>query len=499
MACLSMIVLMFMGCDNVTSPQQTESITPLMSNPGSGVLNSELDAPYYTVDGFYFLPPMVSSAEYSGTFDPDLSPVVEICETPACDALHASFDMDGEGSERVRVEEDDEHYIVNWNTNSSGAAVGQTYRVRVVVAGIKLGHADVHVARNGSEANEYRAAGEIAVVVNQTLPMKFRVETGIVGAVVVEPAEATIEVGATQQFTATLYDLYGEPLEGPAVAWSSDNDEVGEVDGDGLAAGVSVGQAVITATSGPASGSALLTVTAGTESGFFLAENGITIQCPDASPGDKGFVGDVEYEAVDRELLIVRRDEGADLTRLCTTPVTDMREMFLGATSFNQVIGNWDTANVTDMLQMFNGATSFNESIGGWDTGNVTDMRGMFYQAGSFNQPIGGWNTANVTSMGAMFFFATAFNQPIGDWNTANVTNMVSMFFRATSFNQPIGDWDTANVTNMNSMFNGAGSFNQNLSGWCVSNITSRPQDFDTDAVNWLLPDSRPIWGTCPE
>jgi len=58
--------------------------------------------------------------------------------------------------------------------------------------------------------------------------------------------------------------------------------------------------------------------------------------------------------------------------------------------------------------------------------------------------------------------------------------------------------WDTSSVTDMGGIFGCASSFNQDLSGWCVTLITSEPSYFDTDATSWALPDSRPIWGTCP-
>ena len=526
------LLLIIAGCDNATSPNQDLSNNydkSVTINSGDAINSTIDELPIYTVNGFYFLSPIVKDSEYSGTFDGGLTPVVEICETMACDALHASFDMDGEGSEQVRVEEDDEHYIVKWSTNSSGAEAGKTYRVRVSVNGIKLGHADVAVVSTGREAVQVRSDGLIALVANQILPVKFRVETGIVGSIDVEPAEATIDVGATQHFTATLYDLYGELLEGPAVVWSSDNDEIADVDGDGLATGKNEGEAVINAASGPADGSAQLTVTAGTESVFFLAENGITISCPEADPGDKGFVGDVEYEAVDRNLLIERRNENADLTRLCTTLVTDMssmftfrystfnqpiggwdtgnvtnmRSMFLSNRIFNQPIGEWNTSNVTDMSSMFYQAENFNQDIGSWDTGNVTDMRQMFGRISdvfnmTFNGDIGSWDTGNVTNMGAMFLNLDSFNGDIGSWDTEKVTDMDIMFAGASSFNRDIGSWDTGNVTNMGAMFRDATAFNQNLSGWCVSLIPDKPTDFDTRAASWVLEYSRPIWGTCP-
>ena len=64
----------------------------------------------------------------------------------------------------------------------------------------------------------------------------------------------------------------------------------------------------------------------------------------------------------------------------------------MDAKAFNQAIGSWNVSNVTDMSEMFNGATSFNQYIGNWDVSNVNDMDGMFMQAKSFNQDIGNWN-----------------------------------------------------------------------------------------------------------
>jgi hypothetical protein len=149
---------------------------------------------------------------------------------------------------------------------------------------------------------------------------------------------------------------------------------------------------------------------------FYLAENGITCKCENVIAGDKGIINGVEYEAVNRDFLALRISEDKDLTRLCTSLVTDMSYLFSGATS-NQPIRNWDVSNVINMEGMF--SVDF-ESLGG------------FYS-----------------------------ESPI-------------------YFNQSIGDWDVSNVTNMDFMFKGNFEFNQDLSNWCVSKIPTLPSFFST-------------------
>lgn len=142
--------------------------------------------------------------------------------------------------------------------------------------------------------------------------------------------------------------------------------------------------------------------------------------------------------------------------------------MFAGATSFNQNIGNWDTSNWTNTSLMFNGATAFNQDISGWNTGKVTNMSYMFRNASSFNQNISTWNTSKVTDMTFMFGNNTPFNQNISTWNTSKVKDMSYMFY-----NNPI--------------------FNQDLSGWNVSAVTTKPPTgFNTGATGWTLP--KPVW-----
>ncbi|WP_170932529.1 BspA family leucine-rich repeat surface protein [Belliella buryatensis] len=296
---------------------------------------------------------------------------------------------------------------------------------------------------------------------------------------------------------------------------------------------------------------------------FKILENGVTCVCEGVNPGSKGMIDGVEYEAVDNELLRKRRDEGVDLTKLCTSLVTDMKELFSGK-NLNQPIGNWDVSNVIDMSLMFFGS-NFNQFIGDWDVSNVNYMNGMFENS-NFNKPIGNWDVSNVKHMGHMFrnspfnqnieawnvssvtemnimFAQTNFNQPIGDWDVSNVRNMEWMFanarfnqsidkwdvsnvttmmqmFEGSDFNQPIGNWDVSKVRNMGGMFRYS-SFNQDLKDWNVSNVADMSQmfketNFNQNISKWcveniteepqdfstnspLTSQNKPIWGTCPD
>ena len=181
---------------------------------------------------------------------------------------------------------------------------------------------------------------------------------------------------------------------------------------------------------------------------------------------------------------------------IVTTRMTNMRTMLIGATTFNQPIGSWDTSEVTNMNGIFISANTFNQPISSWDTSKVTNMNGMFASAYAFNQSIGSWDTSKVTDMTAMFSNTYAFNQNISDWDTSNVTSMVSMFYNASVFNQPIGNWDTSNVVVMEDMFNSASAFNQNISSWQVYRLQSRPTKptgFHTNATA-LLAINLPNW-----
>ncbi|VVU94829.1 Mycoplasma protein of unknown function, DUF285 [seawater metagenome] len=121
-------------------------------------------------------------------------------------------------------------------------------------------------------------------------------------------------------------------------------------------------------------------------------------------------------------------------------------------------INDWNVSQVTDMSELFDGASRFNDDISSWKVGNVTDMSGMFGGATSFDGNISSWDVSQVTYMSHMFFTATSFNQNLNSWDVSNVNNMKGMFLRASSFNGNISSWDVSSVNNMNNMFTEATS-----------------------------------------
>jgi len=79
--------------------------------------------------------------------------------------------------------------------------------------------------------------------------------------VLVSPASASVIVGRTTQFAATIADASGKPLLGRSVTWSTSNSIVAQVNGTGLASAVAVGGPVmIEATSEGKTGTATVTV-----------------------------------------------------------------------------------------------------------------------------------------------------------------------------------------------------------------------------------------------
>ena len=145
----------------------------------------------------------------------------------------------------------------------------------------------------------------------------------------------------------------------------------------------------------------------------YLDANGITVKARDwAKPGDTGKIDGVEYRVVDNLSIRVLVQSGNP--NICTTRVTDMSGLFMGAleaNTFDADIRSWDVSNVTTMANMFS-ISLFNKPIGVWDVNKVTDMSGMFWGAMNFNQDLSAWNVTNVEKCAGFSMEAMEWQEP---------------------------------------------------------------------------------------
>ena len=221
---------------------------------------------------------------------------------------------------------------------------------------------------------------------------------------------------------------------------------------------------------------------------IYLASNGLTVKASaKAIAGDKGKINGVTYTVVDKSTLTTMINNGDDVTKVCTSLITEMSNMFTEVPDFNQKIGTWDVSNVTTMYGMFDDA-GFNQDISNWDVSSVTNMGSMFSYT-MFNHDISNWDVSSVTNMSYMFDGA-GFNQDISNWDVSSVTNMNGIF-AGTNFNGDISSWNVSNVTNMEGMFNLNDDFNQDLNSWDVSSVIdmgsmfSQADNFNGDIGSW--------------
>ena len=126
--------------------------------------------------------------------------------------------------------------------------------------------------------------------------------------------------------------------------------------------------------------------------------------------------------------------------------VTNMQEMFDGATAFNQNISEWDVSQVTNMQQMLIGATIFNQDMPDWESlkcdqydcyvcQSATVVPSAIYQAGMCQM-------LPVCTLCFMVLPHSISN--ISEWKVSNVTTMRSYVLQsATAFNQNISKWES--------------------------------------------------------
>ena len=135
--------------------------------------------------------------------------------------------------------------VVTWS--SSNTAIG-TVSASGLVTAVAAGSATITATSEGK-------TGSSSLTVTTPAPVP-------VATVSVSPATATLQIGATQQLSATTRDASNNVLTGRVVTWSSANTAIATVSASGLVTAVSAGSASITATSEGKTGSALMTVAA---------------------------------------------------------------------------------------------------------------------------------------------------------------------------------------------------------------------------------------------
>ena len=145
---------------------------------------------------FFFLPPLVSQPTFSGVFNPQIQPVVDICQL---DLTLSPVDC-AVGGQHINpgpvVVDAPEQYHVNWDTKQPAINVDLFYRIRVFgsAGGLLLGFADMDPVANGSQLKNVSTQQYIGLVDGRTLPIKFRIEQGafLPGFTCTDCAEASV-------------------------------------------------------------------------------------------------------------------------------------------------------------------------------------------------------------------------------------------------------------------------------------------------------------------
>lgn len=167
------IVLALAGCqadDRPTAPPEPRPLAAISDGAHAGTR------------GFYFLPPLVPTPTFAGTFNASLAPSVEICKLSP-ESVCVGDPVTRFAPSAIAVDITTEQYHVNWKTDDSPLDVTRNYRIRVFIGssadGMELGFRDVHPVATPQEVPKDPEGGDLYVFTfGSNIPIKFRIEKG---------------------------------------------------------------------------------------------------------------------------------------------------------------------------------------------------------------------------------------------------------------------------------------------------------------------------------
>ncbi|MGM0555268.1 MAG: Ig-like domain-containing protein, partial [Myxococcota bacterium] len=159
--------------------------------------------------------------------------------------------------------------------SSTTIELGGTTQLSATVFGpndLELEDRQVEWMSSNSDRATVTSAGVVEGIAAGTVTITARVEdvsdTAQVEVVVpidsvtIDPETAQLDVGQTEQFTATVVDVLGNEVDTSIVEWTSSREDVASIDGSGLVEGMKEGTTTITARARDKSATATVVVTA---------------------------------------------------------------------------------------------------------------------------------------------------------------------------------------------------------------------------------------------
>ena len=165
-----------------------------------------------------------------------------------------------------------------------------------------------------------------------------------------------------------------------------------------------------------------------------------------------------------------------DLSKLDTSKVTEMYEMFHGSYVPTLDVSNFDMRNVENVNYMFSALKNVTTlDVSHFNTPRLNRMDAVFWNSDRITSlDLSNWDTKSVLSMAHLFFGMSSLSSlNISNFNTGNVTTMTHMFNGAKSLtNLDLSHFDTSKVKDMGGMFANMESLQTiNLSRFNTSNV----------------------------